>query len=440
MALRTDTGVSGWGGLGERRGRWRRRAAGVCGALLLIGVGSAGALTPAELVTPELERQAVNLAGLSGGVIRFFDAERRLVRAGDEGFVRVDLGHAAAGEASGGGEPAVVRLTDGQRIAGRWVGAARGGEAVVWEHAALGRFTLRLDDITAIRWPQAPDAGSADRRGEGPGEPAAGDVVRLINGDRLVGFLVSVEEQGLRFQVDGTNPVGVRTRGQRARLPRATPPGAGGGTPGDLVVLTDGTRVRVSERTIGGETLTLVPALADTAEPVELALDRVRYVDLTSGGWRLRSLAERTMRVVSGGEAFGLRLEPTSAAGVLRLHAPVTVEFDLPEGARRLSALAELDLPADLSAEVSGLAELDVWVHGRAGAAGGGGGGGEPWRLDRDRPSARLNVELNAGHRVLRLRVGSGELGPVLDRLRLRDALLLLETPVGLPSDGEPLR
>ena len=412
------------------------------GALCVLGgyflAAPAAGLTPAELLTPELQRRPVVLAGVSGGVISFFDEDRTLARASVEGFVRLSLpgeadrdGEPAAsgtnGEAGGIGAAGMIGLTDGQRIAGRYTGDGAGGEGdvVVWEHPALGRVDVPLDDVRRLV------PARMGERAEVPWSAISAavtdDVVRLTNGDTLSGFVISLGDAGLTLQPNAGGEVTLpldRVASLALSNPDAAPP-----ADADLVVLADGSRLRGRGLAITGDAVRFTPTLAAAAGPVELPLGTVRRVDFASSGVRLVDLADRPIYVVSGGEAFGLDLPPRVDGSTIYLHAPVTVRFDLPAGARRLAYTAELDLPGDVPPERAAWAEVSVSVTGEAaeGAAGAAGAEIAGVTLNAEQPVAESNLNLAADAAAVTLTVDPRRYGPVLDRVRLRDAVLLVD-------------
>ncbi|MEO1236991.1 MAG: hypothetical protein AAFX76_09410 [Planctomycetota bacterium] len=403
----------------------------------MLGV-SASALTPAELVTPELERRSITLASLGSGELRYFDDQRRLTREPTAGYVRLELltdpDAASAAQDTSSDEPGLMAITlvDGQDIVGRWADGTRGGEAIVWEHPELGRFTFGLDDVrsvTAVGLDAASFTPAANND-----NAALGDTVTLANGDRLTGFIVAVGGTTLTIAPDGAAGEVTLEVADLAGLTLANPP-RDAGVEGDLVALADGTRVRATGVTVRGNELTLTPVLADAGRAVTIDRTQLRRVDFAAGGLRLVALGDQPMRTIDGGEAFGLTWPPERDAAGLRLHAPVTVEFDLPEGVRRFAATAELDPPAGVPAERAALADIDLWVGGEAD------GGVDSTRpdlhLDAGQPAGRVNLELDPGSASLRLRLDPAANGPVLDRLRLRQAVLLLDAPPSRPGTGD---
>lgn len=381
----------------------------------------ASALTPATLLTPELERESVNLAGLNDGVLSYFDSDRRLTREPVEHFVRLHMTRPDSATNTASASDGLVELVDGQRIVGQWVGSSRDGEALHWQHPRLGRFTLRLEDLRVIIPADHLDHASLPQAG-------AADLVRLHNGDQFAGFIVAMTEGQLELLPDGTSEAMKLPRELVASIHLANPRSESRGL-GDLVVLSDGSRVRATALSIVGDDLSFTPSLTDTASPVTLRLDELQRVDFDAAGVRLIELADQTMQTVDGGRSFGLDLPPwVDPESVIHLHAPITVEFDLPDGVQRFAATAELDLPEDLPDSRRGWADFLLTV---------GDGGSDPLRLHAEAPNAQLNLEIDPSASSLILRLDPAANGPILDRLRLRDAVLLQRMPDDRPGTGD---
>ena len=103
-------------------------------------------------------------------------------------------------------------------------------------------------------------------------------------------------------------------------------------------------------------------------------------------------------------------------------------------------AEAALDLPADLSAGRGAWADVVVWLGEpveSADAADTTAGVGRV-RLMLSQPSGRFNVRLAPGRSRLTLRLDPATNGPILDRVALRGARVLVESwPTGEPGQRE---
>ncbi len=331
----------------------------------------------------------------------------------------------------------LITLVDGRRVAGRLV-AGGDDESVAWEHRALGKMTFSLDDVRAIRLPVS--AENAKPLQATNDAPAATDQLVLANGDRLGGFIVAIRASGVEIQPDGQDDAITLPLDRVARITLANPaPDDDAPNVDNTVWLRDGSRVRFGVVEVEGQSVLLSNVLiraGGPTKPIRVPIETVRRIDVGLGGAhiddvivgralrRIIDLTDLPRKVTAGGLVFGVPMPPTVesagdtalAATNLRLHAPVTVQLDLPEGASRLAFVAELDT-SNASAHDWADLDLTVRVDGTAVAQA---------KINGDSPRTRLNVK--AGRRV-ELVVGSGANGPVLDRLRLRDAMIFVGSP-----------
>ncbi|MEM7624969.1 MAG: hypothetical protein AAF333_05020 [Planctomycetota bacterium] len=412
--------------------------------MLTIAVAApATAIVPAELLTPELERREISLSRLDGGQLNYFDAQRRLTAGPAGDFVRLSLSgeddaQARLDSPSAKSAPLVIELIDGQQIAGRWSGAARDGEAIEWTHPTLGRFTLGLDEVQRVtrRSDQAPRAANA------VGDPATaqGDTVVLNNGDRLVGFVIAVDEGAVTIQPDGADD-SVRLPIDNVAYLGLANPVSSATVAGDLITLADGTRVRGTGVAIVGDTVTFTPTLADAMRPVDRPLAELRSVDFAASRVRLVDLMDQPMELIDSGTAFGLSVTPAVRGDTLHLRAPMTVRYVLPEGVRRFAAKATLDLPDGLPTDRARWANvgLSVGFDTTTPVA------PRRWVLRPGQPGVTINLPLPPASdgdpgRRLTLEIDPAAHGPVLDRLRLTDAVLLVDQPEVQPGTDDPDR
>ena len=370
----------------------------------------APAMTEAELLGPALEPEPVRVRGIYDGTLHYFDGQRRLQRQAVDEFVslRRIAGRSSVHawqrlQASGG-----MMLNDGQRLAGRWVGASEDGQSLLWEHAQLGEMEVPLDRVAQL-WHG--EAGWATLEA-----PPAEDVVVLSNGDELRGFIESVDKAGVAMQTArGDEPVHLpATRMVRVVFanPRARP--AEGL---HEVHLTDGSRVLASEMELSEDgSLEARFALAGGSTRRQVAGHELVRVDFTAAGHRLVALHELPREVIAGGEVFGLPMRPHVVGGALHLRAPVTVRFELPEGAARFAGEAELATGPDAPRELLEWADFDLIVRS--------GDEQQRWHLYGQQP--RVEVNLPLGQRTLEIELEPGVNGPIMDRVRLIEAYVLV--------------
>ncbi|MEX2213573.1 MAG: hypothetical protein WD768_05570 [Phycisphaeraceae bacterium] len=410
-------------------------------AILLIASAAAHAVTPALLIGPDLQPRQVMLQSFGGGKITFFDSERTLQiestgkllqlrfledaekTENESGAAAKPVAPPPSTIAAAPGTktinetanltkappapqppqpppPARLDLIDGQRLIARWTGASDDGQKLSFQHAALGKLSVNLDVVSRFMLDGTTVAGATP----------AYDRVLLSNGDAMEGFVAAIKAATIDIQLGNAKPIALpidRVRGLVLANPLKAPQ-----APRNVIVLRDGSRLTSNTINIESDKLSMTAQLS--GKEITLALAQVARVELASPQGRLVDLAELPMKVDDGGEVFGLSLPPRVEGDVIRLHAPLTVTFELPENARRFAAVAELD------ATGPGSEWADFIVSIRA-------GGTQIARqaISHTQRSAAINAELK-GNALTFLLDPAGN-GPVMDRLRLREAVIYIE-------------
>jgi hypothetical protein len=384
------------------------------------------AASPAKLVGPDLKPRDVNVQTLRDGVLTYFDNQRNLQAEPVSRFLQLRFdapgsapapGSALAPESATASDPAagtatgqelgMVELIDGQRLVGRLMGVGGGGDgqALLWEHPQLGQVTVPLEQVSS--WSRGPAASTS--------VTPATDQIELLNGDVASGFVEKLTQDQIQLKPqDGSAmlslPLG-NVKSVRLANPRREP-AAGSYT----LWLRDGSRVRAAGVSLLEDRLTLVePALTMSPSPLEAT--RVQRLDLASEGRRLVDLADLPFTLTQGGEVFGVAWPPTRQGMDLQLRAPVTLQWELPSGARRLTAVITLardpQVPpaARAWADCRAVLRLDDQVL-------------VEQRLWSQQTSVPLNVPLRG--KVLTLELDPGVNGPVMDRVTLEAAAVLV--------------
>lgn len=415
----------------------RRAAAGLGLAALVALAAPAAALTPAELVGPDLRPRAVSLAGIAEGQISFFDEDRRLRREPLEAYVQVRAigGAAASGPVLESAAPAwFLELMDGQRLVGDWLGASDDG-GILWRHGALDEVSVPLEAARRVGRLGEAEAQPRIVSADGDAEVAQDEVV-LSNGDRLRGFIAELGSEGLSIEPEGGSQAVTLSleRVVELRLANAASESQAP-LPGDcLVELGDGSRLLASDLVVSGERAAFQPRVAPAGGLIDLPLSQVRRIDFVGAGWQLVDLAGQPLAVTGGGDAFGVTRSPRVERADVLLHAPVDVDFTLPDTATRLAATAALDLDEVSAMAPREWADFEVVIPAADADAGGVPTAETRYRLNQAHPVQSINLPVSGGKLLVRLE--SGVNGPVLDRLRLSDAVVLLKRPAA-PADSD---
>jgi hypothetical protein len=444
--------------MNRRPSHWASVAA-LALAWVLSATGTAQAAAPATIIGPDLKPRAVTLQGLGGERVSFFDSDRTLQVEPIGGVLRILFDHSAAAkeeeakpaggpaDAAAGKDaakqgqdeasinvlsflrlhrkpeatevkvvpgseppkvitppPAVLELTDGERFIGQ-ITAEGDGSKLHWQSFALGRLTVDLERIRMLAF---------DTQVRVTGTPAT-DRLLLANGDALEGFVVTIEPSGVTFQPAGGRDALKLATGRVHAVHMANP--LVRDAKGHVVWLDDGSRVRVQNLSITGDTLTATPLLGGAGATLNIPLERVNRIDLDSLTGRLTDLADVNYDVTEGGQVFGLNMPPRLDGQTLWLHAPVTVRYRLPAGTQRLSAKLALAPVSEAERAYAKWADVDVVLKSEGQTLG-------RFHLDATRPSMPVNVPLHGG--TLTLELDPAANGPVMDRVVVQDAVLFV--------------
>ncbi len=402
---------------------------------------------PRVLLDRQMRERAVMLTALDARTISYTDAAG-LVRSEpvSEYLALIPPTEApakpasTAGPRTGEGEAvtarawSVIDLTDGERFFGDVGPGAPGRDALRWVHPVLGPMEFKIDQVRRVRL-DMPPAGSWTKPVPLAPADSREDVVVFANGDRASGFVEGIsgeprelslapKDKGAARSID----LGVVREVVFANPGQLLPARA------TLVWLRDGSVIAC--RAIGTTRLgevTLQPAMQDTEAaasenaPETKTQGLLRLDDLLGVAFEPALLAPLSgLPPVSQAPVGDRRWTKPIAianadravlgAGDIERPGPLNVEWDLPPGASRLGATAELPRQmwtwGDCQVVVSAVGSPQTELF-RA-------------RLNADQPQARIAVALNGAKR-LSIRVEAGQFGPIQDRVILRRPVLLVE-------------
>ncbi len=373
-------------------------------------VAQALGVTQVQLTGPDLIAREVRVTSLQDQTLSYFDEQRNLQQAQLDRLVRLRVsGEQAAPSAITG---PCIYLADGQRFPGEWIGATSDGASLRWRHDLIGVLTIALDDVQTITWQG--DGGSAAK--------SAGretDTIVLSNGDTMTGFVSALSDQGVMLIPDNAaDPVTIpfdRITALTLANPSRDDTGAQ-----HRVTLTDGTCVLAEDVSIANDQvgwLSVPPG--GSPMQVRLPITDLRRIDFGTGGLRLVDISSLPIQTDPGRGVFGMPVPVRIEDGMIRAHAPTEIRIELPEGAVRFAASAELDTD-DLPANSQNWADFHVVVISGDAEAGRG-------HVTADRPVTEINVPVSGPSLVIRLEPGVN--GPILDRLLLKRAVVLLRKP-----------
>jgi hypothetical protein len=370
----------------------------------------ARAVEPAQLVDRELASLPIQFVSLSPDRLSYFDSKRQLQETSLRPYVslrfsRDPIEPSARQDADSADPAGTLELVDGHLLPGRFAGVDAEGR-LLWKTESFGVVALPLDRLVAFdkaaAHAHADDHPSADAPAAAP-DPAA-DHVTLLNGDRLAGFIEKIDEGFLSLQVNGQSLALPWDRVAAVRLSNPPKP-----APGLWAQLEDGSRLLVDNATMDQHRLT-GKTLGD--RKVDLPAALVLSIDFAQRH-RLIRLAELDWAVAPApAGVFGVVIPPVLAADHARLHAPLTLRFDLPAGTRRVAFRADI--------EQGSTDWADMVLHVADGK-----GSLFSQRLNAQAPMAQVNIAPR--DRQLILHLDEAVNGPIRDRLELTDAVVLVE-------------
>ncbi len=379
------------------------------GCIALMNLADAKAVTPAFLIGPDLDDQPVSIVAFMDDTLTYFDRDRILQSEPAESLVR--LHHIADTTPIDLPAPSLT-LTDGQCFTGIWVGPSPQGDGLRWRHDRLNTLTVSLDRVSRIVWDAANIPSLNDME-----LPPSSDTLRLINGDALIGFVTGLNDKGVELLTDSSNEPVTIPYSRIAWLAMANPL-QDRGSYEHLLTLADGTRVYVSDLRIADEIIKGSAEIpGDASVTFEWPMSELAQIDFGSGSYRIIPLNRLLLRESSAGEVFGLRLPVRTDSQTVRMHAPASLTYELPEGAVRFAAEAELDVQ-DAPDDIDRWADFDLVLI----------NGGQEigrWRINGKQPRVRVQAPLLGSDLTIRLETGIN--GPILDRLRLTRAVVLVD-------------
>jgi hypothetical protein len=377
----------------------------------------------AVILGPDLEPVSVRLEAITPNAIKVIDAQvgERLLKP-DE-VLRLTFTRADASTPDP--KRSVLTLRDGQVLVGKLV-PSNDEEAVRLKIDADRVVQVSLDEMLSLAV-QADSAVPAIQED---------DALLLVTGEVLLGFVETFTQDAIGFVIGDADDAIQIPLERITALRIANKPEPTKVDPGTLRVTTaDGSVLLIKDATttndesggflVGESTLPILSSRrADEGVSTEastrltMPMNRILTIEPVSTKAVLTSLAGVSWELAAGGEVFGVSMPPrVSSQGEIHLHAPVTVGFDLPDGASRLAFTVAMDLDESIPVSRRKMAGCELVVY----------AGDEViarHALTHDGGTKRLNLALNSND--LRMVIEPGVNGPVLDRVVITQAELLV--------------
>lgn len=377
------------------------------------------------LLDRDLRAREIQVLSVTGDSIKYLDQQGRLRHAGVAGFVAMVPADGNDDRADAeqrlqqarGVSPGFIELTDGQRFPGELTPTGAEEDTVAWSHPAFGDVRFTLEQVARVVLDRAVFegmSGASEIEGDAPVE----DVLLLANGDRLDGFILSLGDP-IEIETDGLVQSIPQDRVAAVRLANPASP-----LKGMVVWLDDGSVAVVAS--LDAEARRGVRLRLPSGADAETSLESLRAVAFSAG--RLSPLASldvvdqrpidrrRLLSPVGPAPDMPEGAPPALRAPDLLIPGPMIVRYQLPEGARRFGAVAEMPLDAlpwgdcELIVEIDGREELRIRLNDR-----------------RTRREFSIAIDPALGAQTLSIRLLPGAHGPVNDRIILRRPLLLVD-------------
>ncbi|MEM9294695.1 MAG: hypothetical protein AAGA57_02745 [Planctomycetota bacterium] len=332
--------------------------------------------------------------------------------------------------------PALVVLTDGQRLPGELLGPDPQDPDRL--HFALAHFdpdpapavAIPVARIAAIRY----DTTTTPSAEFDPhAAPPADDQLWLRNGERLEGF-IEFTADGLTLSVQGAPPIALA--GDVLAAVRLANPPAARRPEAARLTFRHGAALDTNDWALQPGRLRfalLTGPGPDDLQPLTGAslafrtpADQLAQLDLAATGRSLAPWSTLDYEVTQGGAVFGAPFPPRfDAQGRLRANAPVALRFAAPPGLAAIAGVVRLDLQGanETARKLAGVTVVIAPVS-RADQP----SAPEPWtaELTAEEPQARFRLDLTRDWTV-RLETGRG--GPIYDRVVFESPQALIRQP-----------
>ena len=271
------------------------------------------------LTTADFQERRGELVSLDADGVTLRSADGSAAKVAADQVVSLDRIAATPGDSTG--DDFLLHLRGGERLRG--TPTSLGEAALTMRTAALGEVSVPLESLVALTRPTAtsrPPSGAA---------PAA-DEITLANGDRLTGFLSSINGETWTVQDAGgaatpVDPTTVaRVRFADAGLPPAGPP------EGWRLRLVDGSEVVVPGVSFDGETF----AFSYNGKGLGIPASRVAGVDRAGGPVLFLGELTPTLDEQTPYFSADFPTRPTRRGFVVRSRS--VLRFDVPEGYSKL--------------------------------------------------------------------------------------------------------
>jgi hypothetical protein len=276
-----------------------------------------------------------------------------------------------------------------------------------WHSPILGPMAVSLDRVKALHF--APITFHNNQ--------ATGDQVQLANGDQLAGFLLGINTTHLQLELSEQKTTTKLPLDQVTAIRLANPP-VTQQTPRQRLYFVDGTVLLCNEVQMTRDAILITGT--DWQSQTKLPQREIARIDLASKHHQLMPLTHQPHKLLSGAQAFGVDFPPSLTDQAIVLHAPTTIRFELPKGATRFGTDALIDWQSTDPPRARSWTDftLSIFIDGKSVVQ---------QQFNTKTPHQRINLPIPSGSTTLTLEILPGVNGPVMDRLRLAEPVLLIE-------------
>lgn len=365
------------------------------------------------LVDDQLQYQSVNLESVTQTSIGFFDQNLSYQQLPRDRVLQLrDIHEQAMQAVQPSKQKGLLVLTDGQQFVGRMDLSAikktsDDQSAVHWFSPILGALAVPLDDVKSISFSQLLEVDPKQ----------TDDQIELANGDQLKGFVLGLTAKTLELELADQSTGTKIALGQIKSIVLANPRKLLSHAI-ERLYFVDGSIMYCKISELGRDMFYV--SQTQWHANVKIPSREIARVDLASTRYQLLSLTQQNFELLEGAQAFGVDFPPKILHDKIQLHAPTTIRFDLPHGVVRFAVDAQIDWQAadpprarkfsDFILHVY-LDDLEVFKQ----------------QFNAKAQSHRINLPITPNNKRLTLKITPGLNGPVMDRLRLTEPVLMID-------------
>ena len=392
------------------------------------------AMKPVILLDKHLNQNKAYLNAIKDGKVYYYDKQRRMHDQSIDQFVHIYSVNIE--EAYIPSDIGIIEFVDGQQILGKlseyqhhsedgflWE-CYIGGEWVKKNDYRLGndlqsdseyrygmikKIPVSLNEVSRMSF----TGKLFDNRSE------EHDLIKLRNGEIIRGYLMNVEEDHFLFQL-ADQELTIKIDIDQVEALNLLNAHSQSKSYAYSVLLNDGSKVLANYLSISQDKMKLGLSLTGQGtEKVEMPIGVVKEINNLSSGYRLQYLAKMDYEIGEPSVVFGKSYRLQFLDCDIQMHAPMTLRYRLPEGAVKMSGVVEMDEQDDLP-QLSKWADMNLILRKmRLGKS-------YRFHLNHENPKHEFTIDL-LGEKELVIELDPGMNGPVLDRMIMRDAVLLVK-------------